>query len=1644
MSWARLAVVAIAIAPNAMAQAAPLLFGEIDAMEVALVCRSACEQSLNPSDCLLACASQEPEWEKDGDGYLTRQDLELALLEFWDGGDQAYICHESVRPAGQAQQVQVVVAELLCGSSSNCLDDHTAAECADRDGDGILAWQESAAGISDQTIDSSCLSHQDCGFMRSCEFNRTLGQLLCQDRGCGSDCTAFHLEAVAENNQELVLHVHYDYSPVLPTVLDLKIKYDTSVLTLLDARPLPALAGKKLSSNHLADGTLRLIVMDTVSLTGIPTGPIVELVFQRISDLQSRVVFDDDNFTQRHSLAPQQGDGHAELENDALWGDAIEVAAADPSGPRLLLSYTFDNPARPLAYADVPDQEELCDLIAECAQETDSSERGLIKERLGALQGGSVLGGDPIEGVAAGGLYLRGNHDHLRFPLTLNTPHMTTAQSFSLSTWFYAEGNSSEELTNSPQILFSHNNHNEQTHFGLMLVPDGEQTTSLVWFDGMYSAADTTLTSVAAGWPLRRWTHLGIAVDAAANNARVLVDGQAAAEIPLTNSVNAIACPRFGSGATPSLTLHSQGEGIAGSAVPQFLFLSSAENNLFGIERMDLQGLVREDRIRDGEFSYQDVDYSPLTDKLVFSSNIGGGYEIWIADRDGQEDSRRQVTLGFGDTARGIYARRPRWAPDGSAIVFESNAYDQQMHDNLDRGYHLYYVAFDAAEGEVAIPADLDSGNVFLQQLDYKHHSGQGTIGDHRLTAAGNNNDSHWLTGDTLVFTRSDEEFRNRKAYQLVIPADIRNATPEPISGLGFAEDDEVSILAAAHKTTANSAPMPPTRVERMLVERHWATYETQPAPQFSFSVTESDLLIVSIRHTPNGYQPLCWDLNRNGELDSDEDRNGDGAGTEADCYPHDVRNLYVGYDLTVVAPEIVLSEPGADVGSGGVHKDLEAYSMFIAGGGFVRVEIKSPRNNLPIPANAEIARVAFSRVVPGDAAFTLRQRVRNEALYVVDLASTEPPQLLVNNGALDRVEAAAFSPDIDELILAGTSNARPTLIRTRSLTNTVGAEQIGPAPMRVRGLSWSRGEAFYPCNWVGAYRNPLTGLYEAGFRGGLDDLKMYSYVREDVAFQSDAARGLERLTKENRVLADSRLPSCGTSDLDCPPYHLCINSRCTMVACDPTNPATCPRGLCALRPLAAEQENPGYDWVCSAECAFDRECFERECYYGPCRFCDDLTASCVECRDTVQDFGTFQISGIQGCPDRNSFTCEEGSCVTECYSFENEASTYLCDPVTEYCRFGRCVLHEWSWDDLAPASLSGLDEARHRGFSYTAAIEQLYAVEISAYGAGDYLNPPEILVEGRGRNNVYNNDWFTIGRVQVFNTTRVEAELAANVYRLMTHHEIEQLRVRLIVEPYDNLNSAATGLGRDKEVEFCLADLAEWAASRGISNPDPSVCFWRLASSLYSNGYPIGIPWHQIRSAGGESVRDAGLPYFSGGLPAVLVTELKVDGTSYLGGAVVHNKICSYEGSTEPIEPDTGRQRKLFFGDIAFEQSNERDRYCAVHDCSAAASGIVDLATQTKGTWALLNCSFIHPDAARSDQRAELLVNGIKIVRNGTGGNITETANACTVDTGGERTERCYEWMGDASIDMLSAETQLYHTIEFGTFTTFGNYDSP
>ena len=89
-----------------------------------------------------------------------------------------------------------------------------------------------------------------------------------------------------------------------------------------------------------------------------------------------------------------------------------------------------------------------------------------------------------LTGVTGDGVYLDGHADHLRLPVHFDEPLAARSQSFSFSSWFYTDGNSGDELKDTPQLLFTHNAFDERTQFGFRLAGDDDATMDLTLFHG--------------------------------------------------------------------------------------------------------------------------------------------------------------------------------------------------------------------------------------------------------------------------------------------------------------------------------------------------------------------------------------------------------------------------------------------------------------------------------------------------------------------------------------------------------------------------------------------------------------------------------------------------------------------------------------------------------------------------------------------------------------------------------------------------------------------------------------------------------------------------------------------------------------------------------------------------------------------------------------------------------------------------------------------------------------------------------------------------------------------------------------------------------------------------------------------------------
>ncbi len=1716
-------LVLLTTAWGATAQAEPLSLFELADFNAWVQCSEACGQ-LPPSPtfeqqrtffrCQSDCGNARRLWEKNGVEPIDRHDLELAILETQHATqppEEPLVCYQ-----GEADEVVVrgaLCAEDVCQLQPECspaqcalpvnqeLDctneepggarcwwpnevrppacpdvvcdaqpDRDEDDCADADEDGIPAWLEDEQGLSDLQAQALCGGLEACAFDEACVFDDTLGVSQCAPRDCnGQPCTLFHLEVIAEDDQQALVWVYFDHSALPTRVLDLYLTYDRDALALEDARPLAALSefGKTLRSTHLSDGTLRLSVFGTNATDPIAHGPIIELIFRRTAEESGAIAFTDNTDLRQGALAPEQGLQQETLAEDQWWGQDIELTPRSALSTRLALWYGFESLDAPLSYANIPSAQDLCDDIAQCANEEDAPTRQRFIALLEQLQRGTLVATDSVEGVTASGAYFDGENDHLRMPVAVQDPYDPSAQHLSFSTWFYPEGNTTNELRDTPQILYTHNGFDERTRWGLMLRPNEDGGVDLNFFNGDFLSKTPPPEEVtlASNLPLRRWQHVALTLNAATGQVLLYFNGEQAATVTLEQPPSAVACPQLVGGT--DLRLHLEGD-IIGGKPSEAIYMGVSQGGLFKVLQMDLQGVAPREILGDGQFSYRDPDYSPILNKIVYASNVSGAYEIWIADGDGS--NARQITTGFGDPVRNIAARRPRWSPDGTGIVFESNIFDVDRSDNnFARVWHLYYIGYDPNADAVSV--ELPGGGT-ANQLDYRQAIEAQAINLYRLThrdQTRNHIRASWLEGSgdgnrgILLMETSSERFDEVSIEELVIAQNIPSTNANALPGL--AEPGQEVALLAAHRSVRPAFPEP---IETRTVFFKRSRIEYLDNDQFTLTQTDTDSgVAITVTHNPNGYDARCWDKNTNNVQEADEDTNEDGAWNEADCHPFDVRNLYIEFDPAVWRPVLVDEDgqyltPGpllAPQNEGGVHKDLQLKESFPFGRAVVRVEVLSPFNALPIPAG-DIATVSFERVDLEDAEvdFAPLTRDAQEELFIKDLTTNDPPAPYDPAGRFEQIEEALFSPDGQELLLAVISRARPLLLRSASLQSAAESVRISRGTLRLRGMSWSKQDNFYACNWAGGYLQPFDKEVLSSLRGGLDDMKFYHGIRSAESLRSEFERGLERLEQEERLEGDSLLAQCNGSNADCPDFHLCINSECVMIDCDPDDPYSCNDfgGSCVQRPTSVEQENAQlvpdsdfFDWVCAVDCNSDRQCFTQECLNGPCRFCQEET--CVECREVTTDYGAFSLTGIEGCPDRNSFACVEGACVTECYAFDDGQSRYLCDPATEYCQQGRCVLLDWDWPDLAPASFVGLSDARYnlppnQWQGYSAAVGESFPIEIYAYGVSDHTHAPEVVVEAKG-GPLYGNTWTRLGKAVINNKTRAQA--GAKPIIIDSPYPYESIRLRMVNSPYQNLTAAANGL-RENDSEFCIKDIRQSAIARG-ENPleaDFSPCFRRAPGSMVNIGYRLGLPMHEAIKACRERGH-AGCPgisqgdhdYLYGGANSVVITDLKAAGGQIMGN-ITQNTVCTYEGSLDPLNDD-GSPRKLFYGDITTEQSNQQADYCQQNPeaCQAPTAPVVEFNPEQRG-FALLNCNLYDPIQPET-RSAQIVVEDIAIVREWParrGAIIFDDGNTCRVELDGLRSQPCYEWDTDASLDSYNMATVQHGTLEFGLFRSFGH----
>jgi hypothetical protein len=1571
--------------------------------------------------CVSRCA-----WRKTGQSQTTvnAKDFEMSVAQYWSNTS---ICADPSDPLMYHDSWCGVPLTVRCEPGL----------CVDNDKDGFYAWEETIALTSDDNAERLCTGVQNqflCPFDQKCGYIEPLARWRCVEKNCEEEsCDVFRMETVSLNNQELVVRVHMEKALVVkPSFLDLKIEYAHEALSLIDQRSVSVHPDLKIKSTYVDSGIVR-ITMYRTSGAVIQDGPLVELYFQRLSNDAGYVRFTQDDYAQTHSVAPRQGDVQEDLSDDAVWGEPIGFDERTEQGPRVLLHYTFDSENNDLSYADAPSADTLCGFISSCRQETNIARKKRFLSVLKDVQTGAVDISSHVEGVYGKAALFNGYSDHMEFPLTFNAPLSVLNQSYSWSSWFFAEGFSDKEPVGSVQLLMSHNNSSERTQMGLYLRKDASQKNILEFFVGSYQSPSNKYI-VSVDFPSKSWVHVGLTLNVTSRVVSLYLDGKKIlSTVPIGRSTQEVyACPSFLSPPAEGLSLHQMGDVIGGKLKGKVYFASN-KNSKTGIASVDDNGSGLKDIVRYTDFSALDPDYNSVSDKIVYVSDVSGSYEIWVANGDGEESSRRKITDGFGNTRNKIFSRNPKWSPDGSAIVFESNAFDVSTGDNtLARVFHLYHMKI-AIDENNDVTIEMPSGTV--DALAYKENirvlADKTTLHTHRFTQNQSQNhfQAQWIKN---AFEKNGEFFEG----QILI-----NTADE------FWKNNSTSLVDIA------------STLSRSVIE------------QVNLCPTNDERKILSVQKQ---VKPLTRDLATN-----------DCSSTCASgtmCYRGECR---INRDITQVMytcfrkQRIWMADNQATLFSsntngcilGGaslrygrddnednvfdVQKELRDKKILChssSGNALIRkVTLQTSDTKSPCLQKGGM-RIEWGHDKNKNAVFNDDEKEGSEvfcngsmASYVKDL---ENPLSFyeIKDVYADDITAAAFSPDGERIMVAASYPKRPSLFKidnplSQSVSDvcrpnpTCGdglkcisgkcvktyIENLSEESIKVESISWKNSEAYYPCHWMGAYRQPQSAVMISGFKGAVDDVFLHSYVRGDVSFESEFSRGKQSLnnTSEENVLAQS----CESSS-DCSQFETCQSNVCklSLVACDPEDANSCASGTCVPRPstvaLPQGESNPEkYAWVCASECStlpkgvISTQCLSKECNTGMCQYC--VSNTCVECTvDTA-----VNPSVTYGCPDRNAYYCSGGTCVSECYAYENNQSVYLCDPALQYCEQGRCLPNNWDWSDLSPGTFAGMGEMQFRTLQpYTTAIDELYPIEVTAYGIGDYARAPEVLVEAKmasppqGAPVSGASSWFEIGRITVLNKTSSSAK--QKPYVLQTPYRIESVRLRLQTPPSFNASFTSTGFLQNKEAWFYNTN---WDALYTPAN-------WvrRASGSRYVHTYSAAISPYltptQCIDAGLEGCDESfslGISgYLRGGQDTVVIEGVKVNGDR---PPVVANRICSYENSIEPLN-GSDVEKKIYFGNVSREVSLQKARCGSA--CSSTTDELKTFDVTTKG-FALLNCNF----ALDEDNTASYVGSGIVILPSYQRGNILETANGCFVENSDGMASPCYEWIGsDATCDPYDA----------------------
>ena len=244
-----------------------------------------------------------------------------------------------------------------------------------------------------------------------------------------------------------------------------------------------------------------------------------------------------------------------------------------------------------------------------------------------------------------------------------------------------------------------------------------------------------------------------------------------------------------------------------------------------------------------------------------------------------------------------------------------------------------------------------------------------------------------------------------------------------------------------------------------------------------------------------------------------------------------------------------------------------------------------------------------------------------------------------------------------------------------------------------------------------------------------------------------------------------------------------------------------------------------------------------------------------------------------------------------------------------------------------------------------------------------------------------------------------------------------------------------------------------------------PAYCDNRANGSRANIGYRIGISEYEARvdcqaRLGGTANCGNTNPdlqhYLYGGQPAVVITNVEVNGQRELGLPNNRNQICGYwhrttgNGTSPTVQGDGFAPLPTVFGPA--ESSNYGTYLGSAPLGLTAPTALVDFNAVTGGAYALLNCNYA---PVGSSDIAALVIDGIpdidyttSFTGQGPHGPVTETANGCFVEIDDVRSEPCYEMIGnEASIDILSpAPTGSADngTLTYDLFRSFGYDPTP